>query len=233
MTAGSGTARLIGVDALVQCPGCAATIPLAGPVLHARCHRCGKELAISQGLWVQTLGEVDERSFEAGTTFTASGVCRREHAGIHLTVEWTRQEPACRNCTTVLRLVEPGSSGETRCSSCDMPMPTFPAPPWARAEIPTALQVYGVEYVFDAAALDAPARRWWIEFQGTPPRRAAAQQMFIEHEVVVMSQRLPQKPESRAYLIPLVLVVAMLLFATWYMATSVRDADDEFLELSE
>lgn len=231
---GPGSTRCIGVDALVQCPRCQGSIPLAGPVLHARCHRCGAEVAVAQQLWMQTLGEVDERSFDAGTTRTSAGACRREQDGVHLSLEWARQEPACRRCGASVPQVEPGSGGETVCAACQAGMPTFPAPPWLRSELPTALQVYGVEYVLDAAALDTDARRWWVAFLGTPPRKAAAQQMFIEQEIVVMSRQNPVKSGSRAYMLPLLLAFALIALATYYVAAGVRQSSgDELLEISE
>jgi hypothetical protein len=234
MTQGSGAIRIIGVDAAVHCPACGATVQLAGPVLQARCHGCRAEIPIVQALWLQTLAEADEQSFDAGSTRTVTGACRREQRGVHLLVEWSHSEPTCRRCGAFVPQVEPGTSGEIPCPGCQAPMPTFTAPPWMRSEIPTALQVYGVEYVFDAAALDVMARRWWIAFQGTPTRKAHAQQMFIEQEIVVMSQRMPQKKQSSAYIVPLLLAFVLIGMAAYYVVNSLnRNSDDEILDISE
>jgi hypothetical protein len=229
VTADSGTTRSIGVDATLQCPRCRATLPLAGPVLHARCHRCSEQIAIPQLLWLQTLSELDEQSYDAGTTRTSAGSCRRDHDGVLLALEWARGEPACRRCGGVVPQIEPGASGETQCPACQAPLSTFPAPPWVRTEIPTALQVYGVEYVFDAVALEGPARRFWISFQGTPPRKAAAHKLLIEQEIVVHSQRMPQPKESSLHLLPLLLALAVIGLAAYYVVSAMSKGDTDEL----
>jgi hypothetical protein len=215
------------VDATLQCPRCRATLPLAGPVLHARCHRCSEQIAIPQALWLQTLGELDEQSYDAGTTRTSAGSCRRDQAGVVLALEWSRSDPRCRRCEATIPAVEAGASGETACPACQAPLSTFVAPPWLRTEIPTALQLYGVEYVFDAVALEGPARRFWISFQGTPPRKAAAHKLLIEQEIVVHSQRMAQPKESSLHLLPLVLALAVIGIAAYYVVTAMNRADTD------
>jgi predicted RNA-binding Zn-ribbon protein involved in translation (DUF1610 family) len=220
MPEGSGATRLIAIDAAVQCTRCLATIQVAGPVLHVRCHQCGQEIAIPQLLWLQTLLEVDERSFDAGTLRTSAGACRREQANVHLAIEWSRSEPSCRRCGASVPEIEAGLAGEVGCPSCGASLPTFPAPPWLRAEVPTALQVYGVEYVFDAAALDPTARRWWLTFQGTPPRKAQAKRIWIEQEIVSLSQRSPQQREGMGYAVPLLLACVVIALAAYYILSA-------------
>jgi hypothetical protein len=229
---GSGVTRLIAIEAAAHCPHCRATIPLAGPVLHARCHQCGQELAISQLLWLQTLAEVDERSFDAGTLNTSAGACRREHANVHLSLEWARTDPACRRCGAPVPQVEAGVAAEVACPSCSAPLPTFPAPPWLRSEVPTALQVYGVEYVFDALALEASARRWWLAFQGTPPRKVQAKQVLLETEIVALSHRMPQPKQSGSYTLPLLLACLLIAMGAYYVASTLK-AKDDFLEITK
>jgi hypothetical protein len=231
---GSGVTRSIAIEAAAECPRCRATIPLAGPVLHARCHQCAHELAISQLLWLQTLAEVDERSFDAGTLRTSAGACQREQANVRLALEWSRAELSCRRCGAAVPQVEAGDAGEVACPVCAAPLPTFPAPPWLRSEIPTALQVYGVEYVFDAMALDASARRWWLTFQGTPPRKARVQRVWIEQEVVALSQRTPQAKESMTYALPLLLACVVIALAAYYVVSALqRSGADELMEISD
>jgi hypothetical protein len=218
---GSEIARSIGLRAALYCPRCNTSIPLGGPVLRAHCHQCQHEIVLSQALWQLALGEVDERSFEAGTTRTAAGSCRREHQGVHLFVEWSRSEVACLGCGHALPLVEPGSSGETSCSGCQMPMPALPAPPWLRTAVPGALEVYGVEYIFDAAALDEAARLWWVVFQGTPARIAAGQRAWVEQEVILAARAAPPVPGSLAPWVILV-ALAIIAFTAYTLFTGVK-----------
>ncbi len=106
-------------------------------------------------------------------------------------------------------------------------MPTFPAPPWLRRELSTALQVYGVEYVFDAAALEAGARRWWLVFQGTPARKAIAHDRLIFDETIALSKRTPIKKDSNAYMIPLLLCLAVIALALYMVGGSVARYEDD------
>jgi hypothetical protein len=224
MPEGSGATRVVAIDAAVQCPRCRATVQLAGPVLHARCYQCENQISISQVLWIQTLAEVDERSFDAGTLRTATGACRREQVGVHLLLEWSRSEPTCglrrhvpREAIPVARSRHLSPPLPTRRPGCAPKCP--PASPRSRC-------------MFDAAALTAPARRFWVAYQGTPPRKAVAKQMFIEQEIVALSQRTPQTKEGVGYLIPLLLALVVIAFATYYVVSALHArGEDDLMEI--
>jgi hypothetical protein len=218
----AGEGRPIALDTSLHCPSCGATVPLAGPVLSAACHSCRREIAIAPELWQEIVAELDERSFEAGSTRTAAGACRRERDGVHLFAEWSRVEIACRRCKSILPPVEPGASGAIDCKACGMPLPILAAPPWLRSAVPTALELYGIETVLDAAALEPEARRWWIYYLGTPRRVAAGQSDWLAQEVILASRRAPLKESAGVGTWMIVLALCAIAFVAYTLATTFR-----------
>ncbi len=206
--------RPVRLDAAVGCTSCGATVELAGPVLSAHCAACQANIQIPPLAWAKLLREIDELSFQVGEG-QGSGL-RAEEGGVQLVCAWVLSEPSCRQCNMPVPLIEPGESGTVFCQSCGAAMPTLPAPSWLRSATPTAQQVYGAELVFDAAALDRTARRFWLVLQGTPrltsARREAALQVNVEE---AFRQRKPKKSNPM-----IVLFIVLLLGTAAYLLVS-------------
>lgn len=200
--------RLVKVDVSVRCRACSRHTELAGPVLQARCKHCSAEIAIPPASWGAALSGIDERSAASEGSQLESHHHKDE--GAELRFRWSAEPLACRECRTRLPLVEGGSTEPLRCA-CGAVLSTFPAPPWLRAVMPTAQQVYGVDYVMDAAALDPAARRWSLCLLGTPKRLAAQRELVTE--IAVQHALIRQPPKKIPAWVFLLIAVAVGLIA--------------------
>ncbi len=194
----------------MRCRACSRHTELAGPVLEARCKHCSAEIAIPPKSWASALGAIDERSTSIEGTRLESHHHQDELA--ELRFRWSTQALSCRECRVRLPLLEIGALEPLLCGGCGAKMATYPAPPWLRAELPTAQQLYGVEYVFEAAALDPEARKWWLCLLGTPKKQATERMVVTELAVQhALLQEKPKKTPLWVYLL-IALVAAVLVW---------------------
>jgi len=87
-----------------------------------------------------------------------------------------KARPACEVCNDPLPVMSTDTDATIYCSSCGAPSVLRPVPYWLRAELPTAIQVYGgtregqappasvTDPAFGAASLNA--KTWYVRFEG-------------------------------------------------------------------
>lgn len=144
----------------LECPHCEGQVRPRVPTLEARCDHCGERVPIEEsvytGLAIELATHLD--ALPAGTTQVAIGV-----GGESLEVVFGRQAPLCWQCGDPLPLsaADIGRRQPVECRGCGARSHTFPPPPWLKAQVPDALQIYAA---VDAHQTAAPR----LEIAGEP-----------------------------------------------------------------
>lgn len=170
--------RSVRLELEVACRACRQPVQLDGPRLRANCLECGGEVELASPLWVELLGEIDERSFVPDQGGAAQS-CERPTGWGKLVARWRVEPPSCPTCRTPLSLVDPGTEQRLTCSRCSEKTRTSPAPAWLRQALPTAMQVYAAALDGESSIRQATAA-WWLCFQGTPPALGEQRRQAIE-----------------------------------------------------
>jgi ribosomal protein L37AE/L43A len=130
--------------AIATCPHCGNPVPVNGPLLLLQCPSCQNEVGISADTWIQILGDYleDYQDLEPGNGRDSTLIGE-------LTIKYTYiklppPQPACTKCETDwdLASVQDGTDGIITCQKCGHESPIYPPPPWLKAGVPAALQVF-------------------------------------------------------------------------------------------
>ncbi len=171
--------RAVRLDVELSCRGCARAVPIHGLYLRSSCGGCGTAVELSAPGWLALLKEVDERSFSREDPSSSSERAEQSIPSGRLIASWSPVGVKCAGCQRELALVEPGTTDTIECAACGAKLETFPAPPWLRTELPTAMQLYGIPRASDDSAVHA-ARGFWLTFKGTPPAFIEQHRQVIE-----------------------------------------------------
>ena len=185
----SAEQRFVLLEIEAPCSRCGARARVNGLLLRTICN-CTIAVELARPAWQELLTKVDRRSFERAPNNVAPELTEISGATGKLSARWRPSSPSCDECGTDLPRVEPGMEASVTCTSCGKSVSTFPAPLWLRAELTTAMQVYG-------GARDSEQEtgrkvpHFWLSFQGTPPALLEAQQQSIENALNPHGTRAP------------------------------------------
>lgn len=174
----SAEQRFVLLEIEAPCSRCGARARVNGLVLRTLCN-CTVAVELARPAWHELLTVVDRRSFEREPANVESEVTEISGATGKLGARWRPSSPSCDECGTDLPRVEPGTEGSVTCASCGRSVNTFPAPLWVRADLTTAMQIYGAARD-DEHESGRSVHHFWLSFQGTPPALLEAQKQTIE-----------------------------------------------------
>ncbi len=138
-----GEVRSLTVTVSIRCDHCRLPVPINGPVQVARCPHCSKD-ARAPDLYKVLVDAVARDSTWDGYAYA----------------RFDDPSPECARCgaavSVLAHLGQQGVATTLPCARCGTGMPTFPAPPWLKAHLPSALQVFGgdAEVAREQASLD-------------------------------------------------------------------------------
>lgn len=174
----SAEQRFVLLEIEAPCARCGARAKVHGLVLRTICN-CTGAVELARPAWHELLAGIDRRSFERAADDLASELAEVGNAAGKLSARWRPSKPSCDECGTELPPVEPGTEASVPCTNCARSANTFPAPLWLRAELTTAMQVYGGARD-DEHDSGRRMHHFWLSFQGTPPAVLEAHQQNIE-----------------------------------------------------
>ncbi len=241
--------RSVALQVSVNCSGCSRLVPVAGAVRALICAACAHRVLVPARVWLQLLQATDEHSFTAAPEAPPHSLQVQTEIG-RVTVSCTAVAPCCDACALPLPPVAIGVDAELTCSGCGAALSSRSAPLWVRQELSTAMQICGCLWESDAGAPSAKVARFWVIFQGTPPRLASERSERLQSEAqerAALAARMlsdkpepiatssgpmfplgskPEVPPNRSWVIALVLV--LVLVAVAYQMTRGKNADDLF-----
>lgn len=137
---------LLGIELLVQCSSCGATVPITRPVQQDQCSHCLGQTEVDEAAWGAVLRNLRNDFGRLGRGVLDQGKLDRPGRD----VEWERgpDRPPCDRCG---KPMQPAPGGQSiGCNACRHSRPVQSAPAWLRAAEPAV-----VGFVADAD--DEPA----------------------------------------------------------------------------
>ncbi len=140
-----GTVKHVAMRMSVTCDHCAAPVPINGPSQLAHCDNCMKDTPL--------------RRIHKELVLAGEGM--QQMGSSYSTATFSGADPQCSTCDAAIPLEQHlnhvGATTTIPCPACGTGCPTYPAPSWLRALLPTALQVFGgdSQTTSDQAGLEA------------------------------------------------------------------------------
>jgi hypothetical protein len=174
----SAEQRFVLLEVEAPCARCGARAKVHGLVLRTICN-CTGAVELASPVWQELLTRIDRRSFERAPDDLAPELCEVNNPAGKLSARWRASSPSCDECGTDVPRVEPGTETSVTCTGCGRSVSTFPAPLWLRAELTTAMQIYGGARD-DEHDSGRAVHHFWLSFQGTPPAVLEAQKQNLD-----------------------------------------------------
>ena len=153
----SETARYGMFKVLATCPHCGHPVPINGPQIQPTCPACQKPVPIPAETWHSMLEEYLQsykglQPGEGNDSTLISGLTLK-----FTSVKLPPPDPACLKCETLWEMTEikDGTDGVITCKKCGYASPTFPAPAWLTAGVPSAKQIFFAERITDGSPIKA------------------------------------------------------------------------------
>ncbi|MFN3202938.1 MAG: hypothetical protein ACE366_31385 [Bradymonadia bacterium] len=139
----------------LECPECSGQVRLLGPTPEVTCEHCGAAVSIPEGVYTGLALDLAQGldALPVGATRHAAAAGREG-----LEVIYGRQWPLCWQCGSDLLLsaADIGRNRPVVCTECGAQSETCPPPEWLKAQVPDAVQIYGVDGV-DGTGEHTPA----------------------------------------------------------------------------
>jgi len=143
--------RYVWVEIQAECPKCGDPVPVNGLQTNVVCDNCNHEFPVSTETWLTLLSHPDnaynELAYGEQSTASMWGTVTKVTYGL-------MSQPTCPTCHAALPPdhTQVGTQGSISCPSCGATIPTFPAPDWLTAMLPSCRQVYGIDPPHDGKA---------------------------------------------------------------------------------
>jgi DNA-directed RNA polymerase subunit RPC12/RpoP len=130
------------IYARTECPECGSSLTIPGLRSELYCKACKSRIPVPKELWSGIF-------FRLHSVFPSKSAVSLALAGaltseLPIYARFAAEHPSCIQCRSPLRLdLRPlGTEGPTPCSGCALTTPSYPTPPWLRAEYPDLQQFF-------------------------------------------------------------------------------------------
>ncbi|MBN1532270.1 MAG: hypothetical protein JXA20_06385 [Spirochaetes bacterium] len=129
--------RYAGFTILTKCDGCGQPVPLNGPFRAVRCAACRREVVIAPDSLAGLCNDFEEEREELHDGEAYRGTLMGSG---YFEYSYQRMEPRCGSCKAPLPMPAPDTDGPLPCPRCGVLHQVYPAPPWLRKRVPSAIQ---------------------------------------------------------------------------------------------